>query len=407
MENQTYFGRIPTVDSDLLLEPFSGELVQKVSQLFQTDVIILDEKGTIVAECRDVEEPSGSLISSEQIEGAQRIPFFLNGWAGDIVLFELPEDIVISSELTQAIVEMAINEIVLRNDPPRIPEQIAIKNQFIYDLLQGEIENAHVIYERATQLGFDLQPPRAVLLIDAANYIKPKLPVVGHQVGVQEQHRAQSIIRSITNYFNLPSDLICAYLGNGEIVVLKAADSRNLAAWVDNANGHNGNSWANLAAVKRAAKGLLDHLPGGPESNFHIAIGRFHPGLKGLAKSYEDARAALSLGRRFDERGQVYCLDELGVHAFVGVPDEGTKVDLAFHLLSPLDDQLELMETLSVFFAENNCPSEVANKLYIHRNTVAYRLDKIASLTGLDPRRFDDAVQMQLALVLRSMQASQ
>ena len=48
-------------------------------------------------------------------------------------------------------------------------------------------------------------------------------------------------------------------------------------------------------------------------------------------------------------------------------------------------------------------PSLAATELSIHRNTLSYRLDKIASLTGLDPRRFDDAVQIRLALLLRSL----
>ena len=89
--------------------------------------------------------------------------------------------------------------------------------------------------------------------------------------------------------------------------------------------------------------------------------------------------------------------------AFVGISDERIKMDLAVHLLSPLDQDKELLETLATFFDENCCPSRTAKRLAIHRNTLSYRLDKIASLTGLDPRRFDDAVQVRLALLLRSL----
>jgi carbohydrate diacid regulator len=92
----------------------------------------------------------------------------------------------------------------------------------------------------------------------------------------------------------------------------------------------------------------------------------------------------------------------LGIAAFVGVADESTKVDLAKYLLSPLDHEPELLATLDAFFVENCCPSSTAKRLSIHRNTLSYRLDKIFSLTGLDPRTFDDAVQMRLSLVLRS-----
>jgi carbohydrate diacid regulator len=122
-----------------------------------------------------------------------------------------------------------------------------------------------------------------------------------------------------------------------------------------------------------------------------------------LARSYQDARAALSLGRRFHGQNGVHCLDSLGIAAFVGVSDERTKIDLATYLLSPLDHEAELLSTLDHFFAEDCCPSATAARLSIHRNTLGYRLDKITSLTGLDPRRFDAAVQIRLALLLRSL----
>jgi carbohydrate diacid regulator len=99
----------------------------------------------------------------------------------------------------------------------------------------------------------------------------------------------------------------------------------------------------------------------------------------------------------------VHCLDELGIAAFVGLADERTKVDLARHLRSPLDHEAELLETLTAFFAADCSPSVTASRLDLHRNTLGYRLAKIASLTGLDPRHFDAAVQIRLALVLREL----
>jgi carbohydrate diacid regulator len=57
-----------------------------------------------------------------------------------------------------------------------------------------------------------------------------------------------------------------------------------------------------------------------------------------------------------------------------------------------------------MFFEENCSPSLSSRRLSIHRNTLSYRLDKITSLTGLDPRQFDQAVQIRLALLLRSFE---
>lgn len=125
--------------------------------------------------------------------------------------------------------------------------------------------------------------------------------------------------------------------------------------------------------------------------------------LGGLARSYEDAQAALSLGCRFGDRNQVHCLDRLGIAALIGIADEQTKIELATYLLSPLEHEVELIATLEAFFGSNLSPSATANQLSIHRNTLSYRLDKITSLTGLDPRSFDDAVQIRLALLLRNL----
>jgi carbohydrate diacid regulator len=116
-----------------------------------------------------------------------------------------------------------------------------------------------------------------------------------------------------------------------------------------------------------------------------IGIGHYHPGIQGLAKSYQAARAALSLGRRFQGSSQVHCLNGLGIAAFVGLSDESTKIDLVKHLLSLLDQEPDLLETLDAFFLENCCASATANRLSIHRNTLSYRLDKITSLAGFDP----------------------
>jgi carbohydrate diacid regulator len=111
---------------------------------------------------------------------------------------------------------------------------------------------------------------------------------------------------------------------------------------------------------------------------------------------------AASLGRCAGDLG-VHCLSHLGIAAFVGISDEQTKLELAAHLLSPLDHEPELLDTLEAFFAQNCCPSETARRLVIHRNTLAYRLQKVALLTGLDPRRFADATQIHLALLMRSL----
>jgi carbohydrate diacid regulator len=135
-----------------------------------------------------------------------------------------------------------------------------------------------------------------------------------------------------------------------------------------------------------------------------IGIGHCHASIAGLAHSYAAARAALALNKRFDGDNRVPSFNGLGIVAFAGLTDQETKVSLAGHLLSPLDHEPGLVRTLEAFFDANCVPSGTARVLDIHHNTLSYRLDKIGILTGLDPRRFDDAVQTRVALIVRGLE---
>ncbi len=289
----------------------------------------------------------------------------------------------------------------------RLPGRHMIKNRFIYNLLHGLVDDEATILRDARLLGLDFAPPRAVILIEAADYIlATRAGQPGATADEQIRQRVQTLISSVVSFFHLPNDTICAYLGDGQVAVLKASDTKNLVSWVDQQDGpdQSSASWANLAALKRAASALLRHMRREIDAAISIGIGRYHPGIQELTRSYADARAALSLGHRFHGPNGVYCLDGLGIAAFVGVSDEQTKIDLATHLLSPLTHAPELLQTLAVFFAQNCVPSSTAAALAIHRNTLSYRLDKISALTGLNPRCFDDGVQIRLALALRALQ---
>jgi carbohydrate diacid regulator len=305
-------------------------------------------------------------------------------------------------KLVQAFIDLLIGQVV----NPSLSSQHVFKNQVIANLLQGHIKDEAIALQQATLLGIDFTPPRAVILIDAAEVMWATS--YGSAAAVYQQQRcAQTIINSTVTFFNLPDDTICADLGGGQFAVLKASDTKNLSPWALHSLPPAealSSSWTNLEALKRAANALLDQLRQAMGAAVSIGIGRYHPGILGVARSYQDARVALRLGRQFQGHNRVYCLNDLGMAAFACVDDERTKVDLALHLLSPLDNEPDLITTLKVFFAADCALSATAKQLCIHRNTLTYRLEKITSLTGLDPRCFDEAVQIRLALLLQEFQ---
>lgn len=310
----------------------------------------------------------------------------------------------ISSRLAEMLLELMVQRSQGIEDVPNYHE---IQHRFIESVLRDPHLTEADILRGGQLFGIDFTRPRAVILVGAFNYLLGDDPEQDFD-DLRLQRRAKTLIKCVVSYFSLPRDTICAYIGNGEVAILKASSSRDLAGWIEQQDSSDWGtlSWANLSALKRATTGLLKALQRDIGSELTIGIGRYHPGVRGLTHSYQDARAALSLGLQFEGPNRVHCLDQLGIASFVGVADERTKIDLSSHLLSPLDHAPELIETLDAFFTENCCPSSTATRLEIHRNTLRYRLDKIASLTGLDPRIFDQAVQIRLALVVRLLNRS-
>jgi carbohydrate diacid regulator len=380
-------------------------IVHKLSALLQTEVWIRDTNQNLIAPQQFQVNPTLINLNSRQSDRTERyikLPFHLDEQAGEIYIEQWTDGEQISPKLARAFIDLVVSRVAY----PKLPDQQTFKNQVISNLLRNHIREAKVAQQQANLLGIDFTPPRAVILIDATDAMLALKD--GWEASVYQQHRyAQTIINTIVTFFNLPDDTICADLGGGEFAILKASDSKNLSPWAAHLQAESevlSASWTNLEALKRAGSDLLQRLRDDTGSALSVGIGRYHPGILGLSRSYQDARVALRLGRQFNGQNQVYCLDDLGIAAFVGVADERTKIELALHLLSPLDNEPELINTLKVFFAEDCALSTTARRLCIHRNTLTYRLEKITSLTGLDPRHFDEAVQIRLALLLQAFQ---
>lgn len=374
-------------------------VMERTAELLGATVSVADQFGVIVASSTP-ELEGQRFISDESEETYLRVPLRLESAGGEVIITQPDAAEEISPRLARVMTELIVSQATVVE---RLPNKVELKNKFIHDLLHGAARDESSLLREAQILGMDLAVPRLVMLIDAEEYIVGQTDRASER---RTQRRAQLVIGSVVDFFMLPNDTICAYIGDGEVAVLKASNTSALSLWADRSARDDtlSPSWANLTALKRAAAGLLRRLSSDTRSDVSVSIGRYHPGIRGLARSYADARAALSLGRRFHGQNQIHCLDELGIASFVGVADERTKIDLARYLLSPLDHEPVFLQTLEAFFAHDCSPSTTSAALSIHRNTLTYRLDKITSLTGLDPRRFDDAVQIRLSLLLRSLQ---
>ncbi|MGC4191688.1 MAG: helix-turn-helix domain-containing protein [Thermomicrobiales bacterium] len=138
-----------------------------------------------------------------------------------------------------------------------------------------------------------------------------------------------------------------------------------------------------------------------------LGVGRARSGIEGIRQSHQEARQALTLGRRLRGPGHVTSFDQLGVYRLIyaaeSLPELKTFQDEALGLLLDYDRMhgAELIKTLEAFFAANCSPKEAATLLHVHRNTVLYRLERIAEITGQDLNDADIRLRLHLALHVR------
>ena len=126
--------------------------------------------------------------------------------------------------------------------------------------------------------------------------------------------------------------------------------------------------------------------------------------LKDLARAYKEARIALEVGKVFDTEKNVMSYDNLGIGRLVyQLPTTLCEIFLqeVFKKGSLESLDRETLMTVQAFFENNLNVSETSRKLFVHRNTLVYRLDKIRKITGLDLREFDQAVTFKVALMVK------
>ena len=138
-------------------------------------------------------------------------------------------------------------------------------------------------------------------------------------------------------------------------------------------------------------------------SKTEIGIGTVAPTLKDLAVSYKEAQSAINIGKMFDVERDVMSYENLGIGRLIyQLPTTLCELFLGevFRKGSIEELDQEILFTIQKFFENNLNVSETSRQLYVHRNTLVYRLDKIQKITGLDLRIFDQAIIFKVAMMV-------
>lgn len=156
--------------------------------------------------------------------------------------------------------------------------------------------------------------------------------------------------------------------------------------------------------LEMLAKSIVDTLTSEYYIHCTVGIGSIVNNIRDLALSFKESQIALEVGKVFDTEKIIVSYDNLGIARLIyQLPTTLCKMFLNEIFKNGSMDSLdqETLFTIQRFFENNLNVSETSRRLFVHRNTLVYRLEKIKKLTGLDLREFEDAIVFKVALMVK------
>ena len=242
------------------------------------------------------------------------------------------------------------------------------KNSFIKNIILDNILPSD-IYVKSKELRFNAEETRVVFLI---------------------KFHSKSDVLSFDMVQNIFPDKNKDYVistGEQDIVLVKEVK-------------HN----TDIKEIEKIAKSIADTLNSEFYVKVSIGIGTVVDNIKDLARSYKEAQVAFEVGKVFDTEKNIISYENLGIGRLIyQLPTTLCEMFLQEVFKNGSLDSLdrETLMTIQCFFENNLNVSETSRKLFVHRNTLVYRLEKIRKLTGLDLREFDHAITFKVALMVK------
>ena len=187
------------------------------------------------------------------------------------------------------------------------------------------------------------------------------------------------------------------YLGSKSKDFITAVDEKNIIVVKEVLENESYND------LNKTAEVILNLFHINDDQEIHISYGTIVNEIKEVSRSYKEARMALDVGKIFFEERNIVAYSTLGIGRLIyqlPIPLCKMFIKEIFDGKSPDEFDEETLTTINKFFENSLNVSETSRQLYIHRNTLVYRLDKLQKSTGLDLRVFEDAITFKIALMV-------
>lgn len=373
------------------------EIVDRTMRIIDTNINVMDARGRIIGsgdQERVGELHEGALLVLSQgrvvdiddavarhLHGVRQginLPLRLEGEiVGVIGLTGAPQTLRQYGELVCMTAEMMLEQSRLMH---LLAQDRRLREELVMNLIQAE-EHTPALVEWAQRLGIDLNQPRVVAVVE----------VDSGQLGVDS---AMEELQRLQNALTTPErNNLIAIVSLTEMVVLKPALNA-FGRW--DADDH-----------RKRVEQLLSRMEESGHPRFRIALGNYFTGQGSIARSWRTARTTMLVGKQRMPEQRCYFYQDLMLPVLLdGLRGGWQANELARPLarLKSMDNNGLLRRTLNAWFRHNVQPLATSRALFIHRNTLEYRLNRVAELTGLNLSNFDDRLLLYIALQLDEQQ---
>ena len=342
------------------------DTIDGLKNITRTDLCVLDTEGKILASTfKDVDDCEEAVLAfvdspaeSQAIRDYQFFKVFDDNQLEHILLAKGETD---DTYMVGKIAAFQIQNLLVAYKE-RFDKDNFIKNLLLDNLLLVDI------YNRAKKLRIETEQPRVVFLIEAQN---------------DKDNIAMELLK---NLFEEQGGCYLTAVEQKNIIMIKGVTSINA-----------------YEEVEQTAQVIVDMLNSEAMLVAKVAYGTIVGELKEVSKSYKEAKMALDVGKIFYSERSITAYNTLGIGRLIyQLPINLCRIFIKEIFGDSIPEELddELLTTVQKFFDNNLNVSETSRQLFVHRNTLVYRLEKLHQSTGLDIRTFDDALTFKIALMV-------
>lgn len=340
--------------------------IEELRTITKVDLCVFDLTGSVIASTVDMSEITPDLVSGfanspadSQVIGSHHLLKIMD--EGELLY------ILVARGMTDDVYmvgKIAVCEI--QNLAVAYKERFD-RNNFFQNLLLDNLLLVD-IYNRAKKLHIEVTAPRVVFLVEAR---------------LEKDGIVTELLKGM--FSSQVGDYITA-VDESSVILVKAVEADT--------------THEDLEAIAQTIVAMMNTEA---MLNVRVAFGTVVQELKDVSKSYKEAKMALDVGKIFYAEKNVTAYSTLGIGRLIyQLPINLCKIFIEeiFGDNVPMDLDEETLTTINKFFENNLNVSETSRQLFVHRNTLVYRIEKIQKSTGLDLRNFDDALTFKIALMV-------